>query len=142
MTGDRDTAPRGLLDTNIIIHWPRLAPAQLPVKASISAVTVAELAASIHADVSATERAARLDLLERVESAFEPLPFDVRAARMYGRIAAAVREAGRSPRARVADQMFAATAAANSLPLFTTNARDFAGLDGIVTVVAISRPRL
>jgi predicted nucleic acid-binding protein len=42
----------------------------------------------------------------------------------------------------VADQMIAATAAANELPLFTTNARDFAGLDGIVTVVGIARLRL
>lgn len=117
MTGDADRAPRGLLDTNILIHWPRLAPAQLPVEASISAVTLAELAAAIHADVGPSERAARVDLLERAESVFEPLPFDTRAARMYGRIAAA-----------------------NGLPLFTTNVGDFTGLDGILQTIPVKRP--
>jgi predicted nucleic acid-binding protein len=131
---------RGLLDTNILIHWPALDAAALPDEMAITAVTIAELAAGVHVDVSPSERAARIDILQRAESGFDPLPFDIAAARVYGRIAAAVREAGRSPRARVADQMIAAIAGAQGLPLFTTNPEDFLGLDGIVTVIAVPRP--
>ena len=59
---------------------------------------------------------------------FDPLPFGTEAARMYGRVAAAVVAVGRKPRRRVADLMIAATAMAENLPLFTTNPGDFAGL--------------
>lgn len=141
MPGETSRAARGLLDTNILIHWARLEPHHLPVESSVSTITLAELAAAVHADVSPADRAIRLDVLQRVESLFEPLPFDVVAARMYGRIAAAVRAAGPSPRARVADQMIAAVAAANQLPLFTANDRDFAGLEDVVRVVPVPRPR-
>jgi predicted nucleic acid-binding protein len=134
------TAGRGLLDTNIVIHWGLLEPAQLPGLAAVSAVTVAELAAGVHAAQDAVERAGRLELLQRVEAEFAPLPFDVAAARAYGRIAAAVRAAGRSPRARVADQMIAAVAASRGLPLFTTNPSDYHGLDGILNLVPVTRP--
>jgi predicted nucleic acid-binding protein len=133
-------APRGLLDTNILIHWPVLDADALPEEVAITAVTIAELAAGVHADVSPGERAARMDVLQRAESAFDPLPFDVAAARVYGRIAAAVRQIGRSPRARVADQMIAAVAGAHALPLFTTNPADFAGLEAIVTVIPVAPP--
>ena len=37
--------------------------------------------------------------------------------------------------------MIAATAASNGLPLYTTNPSDYEGLDGIVHVVALPRPR-
>ncbi|WIY81601.1 type II toxin-antitoxin system VapC family toxin [Propionimicrobium sp. PCR01-08-3] len=133
--------PQGLLDTNILIHWSRLSPDQLPLSTAISAVTLAELAAAIHADLTLNERAKRLDVLQRAESIFDPLPFDAPAARAYGRVTAAVRAAGRSPRARVADQMIAAVAASHDLPLFTTNAADFLGLERIITVVAVERPK-
>lgn len=131
---------RGLLDTNIVIHWDRLDPDELPAETAISAVTVAELAAGVHAAQTAPARAARVDLLQRVEATFDPIAFDVAAARAYGRIAAAARSSGRSPRARVADQMIAATAAAQGLPVYTTNADDFAHLQGLVTVIAVTRP--
>ncbi len=38
--------------------------------------------------------------------------------------------------------MIAATAAAEQLPLFTTNPDDFRGLDEIVTIVAVTRPEV
>jgi predicted nucleic acid-binding protein len=131
---------RGLVDTNIVIHWERLDPSELPAEVAVSAVTVAELAAGVHAARTAQARAVRLDVLQRIESAYDPIAFDVAAARFYGRIAAAVRAAGRSPRARVADQMIAETAAAQGLPVYTTNIDDLAHLDGIVAVVAVTRP--
>jgi predicted nucleic acid-binding protein len=140
MSGEELRAERGLLDTNILIHWPRLDPASLPALAAISAVSAAELAAAVHGDIDAAERAARMDLLQRVESSFEPLPFDAEAARAYGRVTAAVRATGRSPRARVADQMIAATAVARGLPLFTTNDADFLGLEALLEVVPVARP--
>jgi predicted nucleic acid-binding protein len=79
------------------------------------------------------ERARRMDVLQRAENEFDSIPFDVEAARMYGRICAAVVSAGREPRHRVADLMIAAVAAAEELPLFTTNPDNFKGLDDLIT---------
>ena len=136
---------RGLLDTNILIlrHW--LNAVDLPEEMAISAVTLAELSAGVHLvrgdDAQArAERARRTDVLQRAEGEFEPIPFDGEAARAFGRISAAVRASGRAPRRRVADLMIASVAAANGLPLYTTNPADFTGLAGLVTVVPVGRP--
>jgi predicted nucleic acid-binding protein len=72
-----------------------------------------------------------------VEATFSPLPFDVAAARQYGIIAAEVIAMGGKPRSRVSDLMIASIAAANKLPLFTTNPADFRGLESVVTVVPV-----
>lgn len=69
------------------------------------------------------------------------IPFDAEAARIYGRICAAVTSAGRKPRRRVADLMITAIAVAENVPLFTTNPDDFEGLDDLLTVVPATRPR-
>lgn len=79
--------------------------------------------------------------MQRVEATFNPLPFDADAARQYGVIAAEVINAGRRPRGRIADLMIASIAAANRLPLFTTNPADFEGLEAVVTVVPVRVPR-
>ena len=85
---------------------------------AISAVTLAERSAGSHEvrpdteqDVyfEAAERARRLDVLQRAEREFDPIPFDTDAARAYGRVTAAVIAAGRKPRRRAADLMIAAT---------------------------------
>jgi hypothetical protein len=65
------------------------------------------------------------------------VPFDAEAARTYGRVFAAARATGRSSRARLADLLIASTAAAHGLPLYTRNPGNFAGLEQIVTVVAV-----
>lgn len=128
----------GLLDTSIVIDWDDRAVAEaLPDQVAVSAVTVAELAAGPHLAFSGTERASRQARLQQVEAMFEPLPFDAVAARSYGLIVAAVVEAGRSHRSRVADLLIAATAHANDLALYTRNQDDFAGLAKLVSVVAI-----
>ncbi len=88
------------------------------------------------------ERARRLDVLQRAENEFDPIPFDSEAARAYGRVTAAVIAAGRKPRRRTADLMIAATAIAAGLPLFTTNPGDFAALAGLLTVVPVTRPQI
>ena len=138
MTGE--VGSRGLIDTNIVIHLPRLDAECLPAEMVISAVTLAELSAGPHHTDDRAERARRTSVLQRAEAIFEPLPFDAEAARAYGLVSAATIAAGRKPRRRVADLMIAAIAIANDLPLHTANPTDFAGLDAIMTIVAVPRP--
>lgn len=125
---------RGLLDTSVIIDLDRIDPEQLPEESAIAAVTLAELAAGPHATRDPEERARRQDRLQWAAATWDPIPFDADAARLYGRVFAAVRAAGRSTRPRLADLLIAATAAANDLPLFTRNANDFTRLEQIVKV--------
>lgn len=131
---------RGLADTNILIHLERLPAAHLPAELLTSAVTLAELSAGVHQTDDPAERGRRIARLQRVEAIFEPLPFDAEAARQYGVIVAGVVAAGRKPRRREADLMIAAIAAANRLPLYTTNPGDFLGAEGSVNVIAVPRP--
>ena len=145
-----DEPPRqGLLDTNILILRKWINPAELPEEMAISAITLAELSAGPHEvrgndeqdlyDEKA-ERARRLEILQRAESEFDPVPFDTEAARIYGRVTAAVIASGRKPRTRAVDLMIAATAIAEQLPLYTTNPADFTGLDSLMTVIPVARP--
>ncbi len=140
MTSD---AP-GLLDTNILILRRRIDPEMLPTQMAISAVTLAELSAGVHLvhgddPVARSERARRTDVLQRVESEFDPIPFDAERPAL-GRISAAVRDRGRTPRRRVADLMIASVAAAAGMDLHTTNPDDFADLAEIVRIVPVPRP--
>ena len=126
---------RGLLDTSVLIDLDTLDPAQLPTEVAISAITMAELAAGPHATTDADERARRQDRLQRAEAAFDPLPFDADAARAYGRVYAAVTTAGRKARgARAVDLLIAASALANSLPLYTRDGDDFQALEDLVEI--------
>lgn len=127
----------GLLDTNILILRRQIDHAQLPQTMSISAITLAELSAGPHHTSDPDERARRLDVLQRAESEFDPLPFDAEAARTFGRVAAAILAAGRRPRSRVPDLMIASVAIANRMPLYTTNPDDFTGLDKLLDTVAV-----
>jgi predicted nucleic acid-binding protein len=132
-----DRPQRGLLDTSVVIDLELLSADMLPEQIAVSAVTMAELAAGPAAANDVTERARRQDRLQRAEAAFDPLPFDVEAARAYGRIYAAVRAQGRNPRSRLADLLIAGVALANSLPLVTRNTADFAGLQELVEVIEV-----
>jgi predicted nucleic acid-binding protein len=128
---------RGLLDTSVVIDYDRIEHGHLPGETAISAVTLAELAAGPHATEDRDERARRQDRLQWATATWDPLPFDAECARMYGRLFAAARAAGRSSRARLADLLIASTAAANGLPLFTRNPADFAPLKRLVEIVRI-----
>lgn len=130
----------GLLDTSTVIVFEQLRDAEaLPRRPLISTITLAELSVGPLV-ASNDERAARLARLQQVESDYDPLPFDAKAARAFGRVAASLRQAGRKPAARTYDAMIAAIALANDLPLYTCNPRDFRVVDGL-EIVAVELPR-
>lgn len=128
---------RGLLDTSVVVDHDLVDPALLPDESAISAVSLAELAAGPHATQDEQERARRQDRLQWAAVTWNALPFDTEAARTYGRVFAATKAVGRSSRTRLADLLIASTAAANGLPLYTRNPADFAGLEQLVTVIAV-----
>lgn len=128
---------RGLLDTSVVIDHDLVEPGRLPEESAIAAITLAELAAGPHATDDREERARRQDRLQWAASTWDPLPFDAEAARIYGRMFAAVKASGRTARSRLADLLIASTAAANQLALYTRNPNDFAGLAKIVKVVVV-----
>lgn len=129
---------RGLLDTSVVIGLEQLRADDLPVELAVSAVTMAELACGPEATGDPQERARRIALLQHAEDTFDQLPFDVAAARVYGRIYAAVIAAGRKTRGRRAmDLLIAATALSNKLPLYTHNVEDFSGLESLLDIVAL-----
>jgi hypothetical protein len=131
---------RGILDTSTVILLPRLSdPDVLPDEPLITTITLAELSVGPLVASSARERAARQAHLQQAESDFDPLPFDARAARTFGRVAAGLRRSGRKPSARSYDAMIAAIALANELPLYTCNPGDFRGIRGL-EVIAVAAP--
>lgn len=129
---------RGLVDTSVVIDLDLIDPERLPRELSVSAITLAELAAGPHVTSDPAERARRQDRLQRTEATFEALPVDANVARAYGRVYAAVAAAGRKARGRRATDLFiAATALAANLPLYTRNPVDFAGLTELLDIVAV-----
>ena len=133
--------PEGLLDTSAVLALHRVRdPSLLPDVAMISAVTLAELSVGPLVASDDAERARRLAQVQQAEADFDPIPFDAAAARAFGQVAASYRRSGRKPAARSFDAMIAATALANGLPLYTVNADDFAGIDGLV-LRPVSTPR-
>jgi tRNA(fMet)-specific endonuclease VapC len=130
------SAGAGLLDTSAVIALPGLAAQALPPMPLISTVTMAELSVGPLVADDPGERARRQMVLQQAEADFVPLPFDAAAARAFGRVAADLRSAGRKPAARSYDAMIAAIAVSRGLPLYTANARDFAGI-GDLTVIAV-----
>ncbi|SFO92663.1 hypothetical protein SAMN05660464_1570 [Geodermatophilus dictyosporus] len=131
--------PTGVLDTNLVVLLERLRPDDLPAEPVITAVTLAELSVGPLVTDDPAERAARQVRLQEVEAAFDPLPFDAASARAFGRVAAELRRSGRQVRARAFDAVIAAIAVANDLPVYTSNPRDFAGIEAL-TVVSVPHP--
>ncbi|GAA4700677.1 hypothetical protein APR04_000118 [Promicromonospora umidemergens] len=129
--------PQGLLDTSVMIGLEDIPAVDLPVEVAICTITLAELAAAPAAATDATERARRQDRLQRTEAAFDPIPFDLEAARSYARVYAAVVAQGRKPRRRLADLMIASVALTEGLPVITRNPDDFVGLEDLIDVATV-----
>jgi hypothetical protein len=72
-----------------------------------------------------------MERLDQVLAEIAVLAFDCLAARAYGDVVASLRRSGRRERARIMDVLIASTAIANGLALYTVNARDFVGIDGL-----------
>lgn len=128
----------GLIDTSVVVDWddPDVVAA-LPDEMALSTITLAELATGPHLATDLPERARRQARLQRAEAMFDPIDFDREASGSYGQVVAAVTASGRSHRRRVADLLIAAVAHAGGLPLYTRNPDDFAGLEDLITVVAV-----
>ncbi|MFD5180567.1 type II toxin-antitoxin system VapC family toxin [Nocardia sp. NPDC058379] len=132
---------RGVLDTSIVAAFSLFDPAELPVESAITAVTLGELSRGPYATDDPGRRARRIAVLQHTEATFgDALPYDSEAARLFGLICASVYAIGRQPRRRTADLMIAATAARNGLPLYTTNPKDFVGIESHVTIIPVTRP--
>jgi predicted nucleic acid-binding protein len=126
---------RGILDTSALILFNRFQEVGLlPVVSVVTTITLAELSVGPLTVKSDVERARRLAHLQQIEASFNPLPFDVDAARAFGSVAASLRQAGRKIESRRKDAMIAAIALANDLPVYTCNPRDFEGIDGLEVV--------
>lgn len=139
MTDAGDRPARGILDTSTVIAMRQITdPAALPAEPLITTVTLAELSAGPLVARNNQERAARQAHLQQAEADFDPVPFDRAAARAFGQVAASLRKSGRKTTARAYDALIAATALANRLPVYTCNAADFEGIDGLdVVLVAL-----
>jgi predicted nucleic acid-binding protein len=124
-------ADRGLLDTSAVIDLADLDPEGLPAECVISAITLAELTVGTLLATNARQRAARQAHLQQAEADFDPIAFDAVCGRAFGRVAASLRRAGRKHQARAYDALIAATAVAHDLPVYTRNADDFSGIEGL-----------
>jgi hypothetical protein len=134
------TDGQGILDTSTVILLGRLAdPESLPDEPMITTISLAELSVGPLVTNDDQERAARLAHLQQAEADFDAIPFDSSAARAFGRVAAALRSAGRKPAARAYDALIASIAIAQGVPLYTCNPRDFAGISGL-DVRAVPHP--
>ena len=128
------TPVKALLDTSVVIAAD-IGPLQGDL--AISCVTLAELNFGVLVAKNQQARAERLRRLLALQRAFHALQIDEAAAASYGQIAAAVAESGRNPRPMSMDLLIAATAHAQQARVYTRNADDFRGLDGLVEIVAV-----
>lgn len=126
---------KAVLDTSVLIAGGVDA---LSDELAISTITLAEIHFGVLVAPNETERARRLRLLTETGRRFpDPIPVDEQVASCYGELAAAVRASGRKPRPRSMDLLIAATARAHGARLYTLNAADLRGTEGLLDVVAI-----
>jgi predicted nucleic acid-binding protein len=98
---------------------------------------MAELHQGVAMARTAIARAARTEMLGAAIADFAPLPFDAAAGTRYGSLVAMTIATQRDPKPRRTDLMIAAIASSRDLPLYTRNPKDFAGLDDLVTIIAV-----
>lgn len=125
---------KGILDTSVVVATD---VPQLEGELAVSAATVAELQYGVLVARTPAARASRLHRLSVLMGQFDALPVNEAVAASYGRLAAAVVEAGRQPRARTMDLLIAATAHAHGARLYTRNAKDLVGIEELVEIVPV-----
>jgi predicted nucleic acid-binding protein len=100
----------------------------------ISVISLGELGFGVQACTDPVERAGRAAYLQQLER--RPiLEVSRHTAAAFGVLAAAVKQAGRSPRPRYNDLWLAAQAIERGYALMTLNGADFADLPGLRLVV-------
>jgi len=134
-----DPRPAGLLDTCTLIDIEDIPEERLPIVSEICAITVAELMMGVHMARGVAERSARITKLLSIGANFDPLPFEGKAANAFNALVGLTVAIGRNPKPRKNDLMIAATAVANSLPLYTANVDDFKGLESMLELVEVRR---
>ncbi|QTX06009.1 PIN domain-containing protein [Agromyces archimandritae] len=106
---------------------------------SIASLSYAELQLGVAVAGSRSTMRRRALALDSVRDIFGAgLPFDDRAATVFGRFATAIIERKGDPKANRTDRMIAAVAAAHDLALVTLNARDVALLDREMQIIDAS----
>ena len=126
----------GLLDTSVVVELTdHIRTGQLPLESEISSITLAELSVGPLVAKTPQEQSARQSVLQLVEASFDPFPFDETSARVFGRVAAQLRNSGKKTQARAFDALIASVAIQHELPLFTKNPQGFEGIDGLEVVV-------
>lgn len=120
--------------------WVSLAANQVDPKAVIDAagdapvftstISLGELNFGVQSCTDPTERAMRAAYLRQVESR-PVLGVSKHTAAAFGVLAAAVKQAGRSPRPRYSDLWIAAQAIEHGYVLLTLNSNDFVDLPGL-----------
>lgn len=119
-----------LLDTSILLDH-----SALPVDDyAISSVSLAELHFGALAAKDEIVRGSRMTRVAWIENTFDALPFDSIVAREYGRLAAAVKSRGGSPRSRAFDLAIAATANVHGIELITLDQADLEIVDDLVRI--------
>jgi len=120
--------------------WVGLAAGQVSPQATIAAagdaaiftsvISLGELSFGVEACADPAERAVRAAYLRQVESR-PNLQISKHTAAAFGVLAAAVKQAGGSPRPRYNDLWIAAQAIEHGYALLTLNISDFASLPGL-----------
>ncbi len=95
-----------------------------------STISLGELNFGVQSCTDPTERAMRAAYLRQVESR-PVLGVSKHTAAAFGVLAAAIKQAGRSPRPRYNDLWIAAQAIENGYVLLTLNSSDFVDLPGL-----------
>lgn len=105
-----------------------------------SVISLGELAFGVEACPDPAVRALRAAWLRQVETR-PSLVVTRHTAAAFGVLAAAVKQAGRSPRPRYNDLWIAAQAIEHGHTLLTLNASDFSGLPGLQLVALEGKPQ-
>nr|WP_285293623.1 type II toxin-antitoxin system VapC family toxin [Burkholderia glumae] len=103
----------------------------------ISTISLGELAFGVQACPDPAERARRAAHLRQLEGR-PVLDVNRHTAAAFGVLAAAVKQAGRSPRPRYNDLWIAAQAIEHGYALITLNVTDFADLPGLTVLAPTS----